>query len=206
MSRPPETAMRQALARHDRRRRNLLRRKPLPRLQLPRLQPRHPWRAAWLSASLLAGALLAGELLQRAARAQEGAPQQLPLTARWCLEPQRCILLEVAATPRQQALGLQERPPLPPLRGMWFPSREPTLTRFWMHRTPAPLDMLFVAGGRVVAIQANAAPCPHLPCPSYGPDVAVDGVLELAAGQAAALGITPGSPVRIETLSRPVSP
>ena len=138
--------------------------------------------------------------------ATDGPPQHLPLTARWCLEPQRCILLEVAATARQQALGLQERPPLPPLRGMWFPSREPTLTRFWMHRTPAPLDMLFVAGGRVVAIQANATPCPHLPCPSYGPDVAVDGVLELAAGQAAALGITPGSPVRIETLSRPVSP
>ena len=112
----------------------------------------------------------------------------------------------MAATPRQQALGLQERPPLPALRGMWFPFRQPTPTRFWMHRTPAPLDMLFVADGRVVAIQANAAPCPHLPCPSYGPEVAVEGVLELAAGQAATLGITPGRAVRIETLTTPASP
>lgn len=129
-----------------------------------------------------------------------GPPQQLPITAQWCLDPQRCIALEVAATPRQQAMGLQLRPPLPPLRGMWFPMEPPALARFWMHRTPAPLDMLFVHGGAVVAIEAHTAPCMRLPCPSYGPDQAVDGVLELAAGQAAALGIAVGTPVRIEPL------
>ncbi|MFO7628023.1 MAG: winged helix-turn-helix domain-containing protein [Prochlorococcaceae cyanobacterium] len=130
-----------------------------------------------------------------------GPPQQLPITARWCLQPSRCIGLEVAASERQQSLGLQLRPPLPALRGMWFPYRPPSLARFWMHRTPEPLDMLFVQGDRVVAIEAHAQPCMRLPCPSYGPDQAVDGVLELAAGQAEALGITVGSPVRIEAVA-----
>ena len=36
----------------------------------------------------------------------------------------------------------------------------------------------------MVAIEAHAQPCMHLPCRSYGPDQAVDGVLELAGGQA----------------------
>ena len=128
-------------------------------------------------------------------------PQFLPIEARWCLESGRCIALEVADQPDEQAKGLQLRSPLPPLRGMWFPYAQPTPTRFWMHRTPEPLDMLFVAGGRVIAIEAGAQPCPNLPCRSYGPDQAVDGVIELAAGQAAAQGISLGTEVRIEKLS-----
>jgi uncharacterized membrane protein (UPF0127 family) len=97
-------------------------------------------------------------------------------------------------------MGLQLRPPLPSLRGMWFPYTPPAVARFWMHRTPEPLDMLFIAGGRVIAVQRAARPCMNLPCRSYGPDTPVDGVLELAAGQAAELGITVGTPVRITPL------
>jgi uncharacterized membrane protein (UPF0127 family) len=128
-------------------------------------------------------------------------PQWLPITAQWCLaplQPQRCIALEVADTPEKQSKGLQLRPPLPALRGMWFPYSPPSLARFWMHRTPEPLDMLFVQGGRVVAIEAHTQPCLTLPCRSYGPDQKVDGVLELAGGQAEALGIKVGTPVAIE--------
>jgi uncharacterized membrane protein (UPF0127 family) len=133
-------------------------------------------------------------------------PQWLPITAQWCLTAERCIALEVADTAEEQSKGLQLRPPLPALRGMWFPYSPPALARFWMHRTPEPLDMLFVQGGQVVAIEAHAQPCMHLPCRSYGPDQAVDGVLELAAGQAEALGITVGSPVRIEPVGAQAAP
>ncbi len=127
-------------------------------------------------------------------------PQQLPIEAQWCLRPGTCLQLEVADQPAEQAMGLQLRGPLPPLRGMWFPFAQPSVLRFWMHRTPQPLDMLFVRDARVIAIVAGAAPCPRLPCRSYGPDQPADGVLELAAGQAAALGIAVGMPVRIESL------
>ena len=127
-------------------------------------------------------------------------PQQLPMEARFCLDNGRCIELEVADESHEQSKGLQMRPALAPLRGMWFPYNPPSLARFWMHRTPEPLDMLFVLGGRVVAIEAHTKPCLHLPCRSYGPDQEVDGVLELAAGQAAAQGIQVGTAVRLEAI------
>lgn len=133
-------------------------------------------------------------------------PQQLPIEAQWCLQPGRCIQLEVADQPAEQAMGLQLRGPLPPLRGMWFPFPQPSLLRFWMHRTPEPLDMVFVSQGRVIAVVADAAPCPRLPCRSYGPDQPGDGVVELAAGQAAALGIQVGTAARIEPLPSGTAP
>jgi uncharacterized membrane protein (UPF0127 family) len=147
-----------------------------------------------------AGAALAGALVLAPWQAHAEPPQQLPITARWCLQAGPCMALEVASTPRQQAMGLQLRAPLPPLRGMWFPYSPPSEAKFWMHRTPAPLDMLFVSQGRVIAIVADAQPCMRLPCRSYGPDQPVDGVLELAAGEAARLGLKVGSPARIEDL------
>lgn len=134
-------------------------------------------------------------------------PQVLPIEARWC-PPGRspatggCIALEVPRTWRQYGYGLQLRPPLPRGRGMWFPYRPAQVARFWMHRTPHPLDLIWVQANRVVAIEAAAAPCPRLPCRSYGPSVPVDGVLELGAGEAARLGLRPGSPLRVELLAR----
>ena len=154
-------------------------------------------------------------------------PQHLPIEARWCPAsdppgaplPQGprsttatagpdahptvkrdCVALEVPRTWHQYGLGLQLRPPLPAGRGMWFPYRPAQVARFWMHRTPEPLDMVFVRNGRVIAIEPAAAPCMRLPCPSYGPDAPVDGVLELAAGQSSQLGLRVGSPLRVELL------
>ena len=128
------------------------------------------------------------------------APQQLPVTAQWCLEDQRCIALEVARTPLQQQIGLMQRPALPPLRGMWFPFDRPRPLRFWMFNTLAPLDMLFLRDNRVLAIAADVPVCPKLPCPSYGPADPSDGVVELRAGEAGRLGIRPGDKVTIETV------
>ena len=143
-----------------------------------------------------------------------GPPQVLPITAQWCLVSQpaglqqpkpACIQLELAATPQQQQWGLMGRSPLAPLRGMWFPFEPARAVKFWMHRTPAPLDMVFLHQGQVIAIEANAAPCLRLPCPSYGPEAPADGVVELAAGQAGALGIRVGTRavIQIKTPGRP---
>jgi uncharacterized membrane protein (UPF0127 family) len=138
-------------------------------------------------------------------------PQQLPIEAQWCLQATSlqpaasrgpCIELEVARTPQQQSWGLMGRPPLAPLRGMWFPYDRPQVLKFWMHRTPSPLDMLFIRDSRVIAIEADATPCPRLPCRSYGPDEPADGVVELAAGEANRLGLRVGSTAVI----RPFTP
>lgn len=153
--------------------------------------------AAWIMASC------------KAESGEPGPPQVLPIEAQWCLSghsPRQCIDLEVPASPRQFSMGLQLRPALPPLRGMWFAFSPPSVAKFWMHRTLAPLDLLFIANNRILAIQANAPICPHLPCPSYGPDGPVDGVVELGAGEAERLGLKVGSPVEIRWLPQPATP
>jgi uncharacterized membrane protein (UPF0127 family) len=139
---------------------------------------------------------------------EKGPPQYLPVEAQWCLdgESPRCIALEVPATPRQFSMGLQQRPALPPLRGMWFVFIPPEVAAFWMHRTIAPLDLIFIANNRILAIEANVPICPNLPCPSYGPNTPVDGVVELGAGEAARLGLKVGSPVQIQWLAQPAKP
>ena len=125
------------------------------------------------------------------------APQQLPITAQWCLDQHRCIDLEVASTPMQKRIGLMQRTPLPPLRGMWFPFDQPQPLRFWMLNTLAPLDMVFIRDGRVMAIEADVPVCPALPCRGYGPSEPSDGVVELGAGEVRRLGIQVGDQINI---------
>ncbi|MFM9086888.1 MAG: DUF192 domain-containing protein [Cyanobium sp.] len=155
---------------------------------------------------------MAGTCLFMAACGADGRekepPQYLPIEAQWCLpgNPPRCINLEVPKSPRQYTMGLQQRPALPPLRGMWFVFSPPEVAQFWMHRTLAPLDLLFIANNRILAIEANTPICPNLPCPSYGPDAPVDGVVELAAGEAERLGLKVGSPVEFRWLAQPAKP
>ena len=125
------------------------------------------------------------------------APQQLPITAQWCLDQNRCIDLEVASTPMQKRIGLMQRTPLPPLRGMWFPFDQRQPLRFWMLNTLAPLDMVFIRDGLVMAIEADVPVCPALPCRGYGPSEPSDGVVELGAGEVRRLGIQVGDQINI---------
>ena len=127
-------------------------------------------------------------------------PQQLPLEAQWCVRDHTCVLLEVADQPQEQRLGLMQRPALPPLRGMWFPFKPARPLRFWMLNTIAPLDMVFVHQGEVIAIEAEVPICPALPCQSFGPMADADGVIELGTGEAKRLGLGVGDAVVIETI------
>ena len=132
-------------------------------------------------------------------------PQQLPLEAQWCVRDDTCVLLEVADQPQEQRLGLMQRPALPPLRGMWFPFKPARPLRFWMLNTIAPLDMVFVHQGEVIAIEAEVPICPSLPCKGFGPMADADGVIELGAGEAKRLQLDVGDPVVIEPIA-PVEP
>jgi uncharacterized membrane protein (UPF0127 family) len=172
---------------------------------------------------LALAALISGSTgVGHAAPTSQGvAPQMLPIEARWCPHPTTaptptppayrgaieagCVALEVPRSWHQYAMGLQRRPALPPDRGMWFAYRPAQPARFWMHLTPQPLDLVFVRAGRVVTIQAAAPPCMQLPCPTYGSPGVVDGVLELAAGEASRRGLTVGSPLEVELL-KPFGP
>lgn len=123
--------------------------------------------------------------------------QQLPISAVAEIAGQE-ILLEVATTPRQQAMGLMYREPLPDHRGMLFPMGRPRPVNFWMKNVPVPLDMVFIYDGAILAILANVPPCEADPCPTYGPgSQLVDQVIELRGGHAAELGLAEGDAVVI---------
>ena len=122
--------------------------------------------------------------------------QQLPTTAIAKIDDE-AIQLEVAQTPQQQAIGLMFRESLADDRGMLFPFPAERVARFWMKNVPISLDMIFLDGDRVIDIAADVPPCQAEPCPVYGPDVLVDGVIELRGGRAEELGVEVGDAIEI---------
>ena len=101
--------------------------------------------------------------------------------------------VEVADTPEAQSKGLMFRTELGPDEGMIFPYDGTTAQSFWMKNTPLPLDIIYVGpDNRISNIAANTTPYSLEPVYSVGP---VLGVLELAGGRAAELGIEPGDKV-----------
>lgn len=135
--------------------------------------------------------------------------QHLPITAYTTINETQ-IDLEVATTPRQQALGLMYRFDLEDNRGMLFPFSPPRPVNFWMRNVQINLDMIFIRDRQVIAIAAEVPPCRTDTCPTYGPvGIPVDAVLELRGGRAAELGLEVGDPIPItflESLTEVPSP
>jgi len=101
--------------------------------------------------------------------------------------------VELAVTKAEQERGLMFRKALAPDRGMLFPYKPPQRAAFWMKNTLIPLDIIYIApDGRVLSIARNAVPHDLTPIPSGG---VIGGVLEIAGGRAAQLGILPGDRV-----------
>ena len=125
--------------------------------------------------------------------------QMLPITAKTEIKGE-IIELEVARTPKQQALGLMFRESLPDNRGMLFPFSQPKIPQFWMKNVAISLDMIFLYEGEVKAILAGVPPCYADPCSVYGPDTFIDRVLELRGGRAKELDLKIGDRLEIEFL------
>ena len=127
--------------------------------------------------------------------------QKLPVSATVAIGKQ-ILMLEVARTSQEQSTGLMYRTELPLDRGMLFVFNPPRPVKFWMKNTLIPLDMLFVSNGLVKYIGTDIPPCKVANCPSYGPEsnVAIDGVIELRGGSAAALKIKVGDRLKIENI------
>lgn len=126
-----------------------------------------------------------------------GLGQQLPIEATVTIGDQR-IQLEVAKTVEQQAIGLMYRTELADDRGMLFPFEFPRRASFWMKNCLISLDMVFLRDGRVESIFSNVPPCQADPCPTYGPNVLIDQVIELRGGRAAELGLKVGDRLTVK--------
>ena len=125
--------------------------------------------------------------------------QVLPVSARVRIAG-RPIELEVAKTAEQQDIGLMYRTSLPDDRGMLFEFKSARRVSFWMKNCQISLDMIFLRNGVVEAIEISAPPCTTDPCPTYGPNTAVDQVIELRGGRAAELGVKVGDRIEIKFL------
>ncbi len=104
------------------------------------------------------------------------------------------FFIEIADDDAEREKGLMFRKELAPDRGMLFDFQTPREVAFWMKNTLIPLDIIYIKpDGTVLSIARNTTPLSERPVPSGGPVV---GVLELAGGRAAEIGLMPGD--RIE--------
>ena len=113
------------------------------------------------------------------------------------------IDVEVARSPQAQAKGLGGKLSLNKGRGMIFPYDAPGQRAFWMKGMRIPLDILWILGGKIVAIETN------IPPPSSKAALAIhshlaDLVLEVQAGYVEEMGIRVGQSVgvRYDSASR----
>ena len=105
----------------------------------------------------------------------------------------RRFRVEVAATPREQQIGMMFRTRMARGTGMLFPFTVPQRLSFWMENTVLPLDLVFIAAdARILSIAADAKPYSRDFIPSQGIAAAV---LEIGAGEAIRLGLQPGDRV-----------
>ena len=72
-----------------------------------------------------------------------------------------------------------------------------------MKNTLIPLDIIFLREGVIQSISASVPPCKCDPCPSYGPFVEIDQVLELDSGRAKELGLKKGDHLKVEFRKTP---
>lgn len=101
--------------------------------------------------------------------------------------------VEIADDEQERQRGLMYRTSLAPDAGMLFEWNVPAERAFWMHNTYIPLDIIYIGvNGRIISIAAMARPFDETPIPSRG---AALGVLEIAGGRAAELGIEIGDQV-----------
>lgn len=107
------------------------------------------------------------------------------------------LALSVAASPAERTTGLAGCVALPNQSGMYFPYETAQQIGFWMKGMVIPIDIVWIAEGKVVGVQENVpviektAVDPAI----YYPPVPVTGVLEVAAGKAKEYGLTVGTTV-----------
>ena len=160
-----------------------------------------------LSAGLLCATLaVAGH----AARAQDSEPtaaqptlKQQPLTITGQDGKPHPFTVEIAATPREQQVGLMYRREIPPQTGMLFVWPQPQESAMWMEHCPVPEDMVFIGpDNRILHIAENTVPFSLANVSSGG---LAKATLELQGGITEKLGISVGDLVSNQTLGPPAA-
>ncbi len=102
------------------------------------------------------------------------------------------LMIEIARTGAEQERGLSGHAPLAANAGMLFPFPSGSMPGFWMKDMLFPIDMIWIADGRVVGFVERAAPDDRPTRTVYYPPQPISDVLEVAAGTVARLGVQVG--------------
>ncbi|OGY63360.1 MAG: hypothetical protein A3I89_01820 [Candidatus Harrisonbacteria bacterium RIFCSPLOWO2_02_FULL_41_11] len=95
--------------------------------------------------------------------------------------------VEVAETPLARSRGLSYREELKDGSGMLFIFDDPGVYGFWMKGMKFPIDIVWISGNEIVAVEENVAP--DNGDALYYPPEPVNRVLEIGAGAAKRLKI-----------------
>jgi len=108
--------------------------------------------------------------------------------------------IEVVSTTIEQARGLSFRASLPETSGMLFTFGTPGIQNFWMKDMNFPIDIIWIANGKVVGFAENAMPMPDVALWNlkiYSSPDGTDSVIEVNAGTVAKDNIKVGDSVRV---------
>jgi len=106
--------------------------------------------------------------------------------------------IELAEDDASREHGLMDRMSMPADHGMLFVFQNDAPRAFWMKNCKFPQDMMFFDENRkLVSVQHDVPACTADPCPAYSSGAPARYVLELNAGQAKKLGLTPGDELTI---------
>jgi uncharacterized protein len=116
------------------------------------------------------------------------------------------VIVELAETAEQQALGLMERRSLAPDAGMLFlyATAQPESSAFWMFRTRIPLDIAFADSTGTIRTIRSMEPCTSelaQSCPSYPAGAAYRAALEVNRGWFASRRVRVGDRLLLEDTS-----
>lgn len=105
--------------------------------------------------------------------------------------------VEVAKTLEQKAKGLAGRSLLPAGQGMLFPFKRRIKPAFTTQGMLFPLDIIWIADGKIADIADNVKPDTGMLATPYRPALPVDTVLELHGGVVARDGLKIGDSVTL---------
>lgn len=114
------------------------------------------------------------------------------------------VSVEIARAEEEHAKGLADREDLPKDGGMLFVFETPGEYSFWMRGMRFPLDIIWIAGGKVVGFEENLPftdpQTPNADLPSYLPPQSISAALEVNAGFVQENNIKVDDPVELSNL------
>jgi uncharacterized membrane protein (UPF0127 family) len=127
------------------------------------------------------------------------AASQAPTVALTLSGPggEHTLRVEVADDPEERSRGLMDRTELAADTGMVFRFPSDTDGGFWMKNTRIPLSIAFFDHRGEILRVLDMEPCSADPCPTYDPEVAYRGALEVNQGYFDDLGAEEGWRVRL---------